>query len=189
MKRFLAGDDQDYPDYFVWLCELVSVDGRYTDVSYWRLARELFDLLYFCDNDYDESRAMDGLALRRYYIDSGGTDPYEGECTVLEVLIALARRIENTLDELDGESRIAMYFWEMIENLELGNLSDFAFEEDSRRANGYMRRIDRKITNWMEHHISYNGAGGPFPLRNPKCNQAYVDLWYQACAYIDEHYI
>lgn len=177
------------PDYFYWLSELVCVDGRYTDESYWELAKILFDIPFTWKHPMDENRAIDGEDLRDIYYDSGGDELYEGQpCNVLEMLIALSRRIDDILDELDGEDRIAMYFWEMIDNLGLSNFSDRVFEDHPRSYETYIHRIESRVRKWLDRDISFDGHGGLFPLQNAKRDQREIEIWYQACAYLDEHY-
>lgn len=188
MTRLGTDLDMTYPDYFCWLCELVCVDGRYTDEAYWVLAKHLWNTDYYWLLDMDGNRAFDGIDLRHRYELHGGTEGYDGPCTVLEMLVALADRLDQTMDELDGECRITMFFWEMIGNLGLSNYSDHIFEENPKRAKVYGRRIDQKLEAWMDRRFDYNGAGGLFPLRNPQEDQRDVEYWYQANAYILENY-
>lgn len=176
-------------DYFDWLCEMVCVDGRYNDESYYHLAKILFDEEFYWSLDYDDDRAADGLALRSRYRYEGGTEYPEGTCSVLEMLIALADRMEQHLDELDGECKTPIYFWAMLENLHLEGYSDAMFE--SRHPDSWpslKRSIVSKLHHWMDRDIGYDGVGGIFPLSDPKRDQRNVDFWYQANAYILEHY-
>lgn len=193
MKRLGREFEERYPDYFCWLCEMVCVDGRYTDEAYWILAKTLWDTEYIWILDYDDDREKKGLYLRYLYECNGGTDGYDGPCTVLEVLIALAQDMNSALDELDGEDRVSMYFWEMIENLGLGKYSDSALVS---KGNGFdvelnkieRSNIDQILDDWLYRRFDYDGTGSPFPLRHPKRDQRGVDLWYQCNAYMIENY-
>lgn len=193
MKRLGAQFESRYPDYFSWLCELVNVDGQYTDEAYWILAKALWDTDYDWILRMDEDRAKSGTDLRYLYYLDGGTDSYDGPCTVLEVLVALAKDMDDILDELDGETRISLYFWEMIENLGLAKYSDHNL---LRSGNGYdvvlegceRENIDQILEDWMQRRFDYDGTGSPFPLRNPRHDQRNVDLWYQCNAYMLENY-
>ena len=188
MRRIDANLEPEYPDYFAWLCEMVCVDGRYTDISYWVLAKHLWNTDYYWLLDMDANRAFDGIDLRHRYELHGGTYNYDGPCTVLEMLVGLADRMDQVMDELDGECKTPMFFWEMIDNLNLANYSDFMFEEHPKRVKAYGRRIDQKLEDWMDRKFDYNGNGGLFPLRNPPEDQRDVEYWYQANAYILENY-
>lgn len=181
--------DSPYPDYFTWLCEMVCVDGRYTDESYWILAKALWDTDFHWVLGRDENRARSVSVLRNRYVNIvKGEQPYDGPPTVFEVLVMLAENMFDMLDELDGEDRRPIYFWEMIDNLGLSNYSDQRFDEDPDKYDIFQSRIDRKLQRWMDRLISYNGHGGLFPLKDPKEDQANVELWYQMNAYIMENY-
>lgn len=188
MRRLSREFEERYPDYFCWLCEMICVDGRYTDEAYWVLAKTLWDTDYTWVLDYDDDRAKRGVYLRYLYECDGGTDGYDGPCTVLEVLVALAQDMNNVLDELDGEDRITMYFWEMIENLGLSKYSDDTFGADPELDKLYHSDMDQILEDWMDRRFDYDGTGSPFPLRHPKRDQRGVDLWYQCNAYMIENY-
>lgn len=185
MRRLGHEFEGRYPDYFCWLCETVCVDGRYTDNAYWMLAKNLWNTDFRWSLDMDENRAADGKGFRYRYECEGGTDTYNGPCTVLEVLVALADRMDTCMDELDGECRIPMYFWEMIENLGLEEFDDQFFiqggDDDG--------EIDYILERWLNRDYSYDGNGGIFPLKNPKEDQRNVELWYQMNAYLMENYL
>lgn len=189
MRRHGREFEERYPDYFCWLCEMVAVDGRYTDAAYWVLAKVLWNTDFYYSMERDEDRLKDGLALRDRYYRVGGTDSYDGPCTVLEVLVALADRMDCIMDELDGECRITMFFWEMIDNLGLSNYSDDVFESYPKRVGSFYNRIDVRIDNWLSRNIDYNGQGGLFPLERPRSDQRETDIWYQANAYLLEQYM
>lgn len=187
MQRITRKFD-DYPDYFVWLCEIVHVDTGYSDESFWSLAKILWNTDFIWILDMDLDRAEDGIALRERYSRIGGTYNYSGPCTVLEMLIALADRMDCVLDELDGECKIPLYFWEMINNLGLSSYSDLKFTQNEDQRDHYYQEIDAILDNWMNRNIGYDGMWGLFPLRNPKEDQRDIDIWYQANAYMLENY-
>lgn len=179
----------EYSDYFYWLCEMVYIDGRYNDQSFYKLAEILFEEDYYWRISYDDDRAGDGLDLRHRYKYEGGEEDPDGSCSVLEMLIALADRMEQIMDELDGECKTPMFFWQMIENLRLDGYSDDAFQNRTGAAyNRFKQQILKKLYFWMDRKFSYNGKGGLFPLKHPRKDQREVDYWYQANAYIMEQY-
>ena len=184
MRRLGYKFEERYPDYFCWLCEMVCVDGRYTDSSYWILAKILWNTDFYWMIDMDENRAADGEGLRYRYECIGGTDSYDGPCTVLEMMIALADRMDTVMDELDGECRVPMFFWEMIDNLGLSEYTDEWFNE----GNDDRGEIDHILEEFLERGYDYYGHGGLFPLKNPREDQREVELWYQANAYLLENY-
>lgn len=125
--------------------------------------------------EYDENRALDGLELRREYEETEGLSLSSGPCSVLEVLIALARRMAYIeYDPVVGEEEhINIWFWDMLTNLGI----DPDLDND--------RNID-KIILWIERKFERNGRGSPFPLQNPVADQRKVEIWYQMQAYLAE---
>lgn len=178
-------------DYFYWLCEMVCIDGRYSDQQYYHLAEILWNEEFYWSNPYDSDRAGDGLSLRDCYIYEGGHNeelPPSIICSVFEMLVALADRMEQSLDELDGECKTPIFFWQMIENLSLENFTDSVFE-GSKNPDNLTRRVKKKLELWMDRRFDDDGEGGLFPLRSPRYDQRTVDFWYQANAYILENYM
>lgn len=176
------------PDYFTYLCEIVCVDGRYTDESYWVLAEELWNTEYTWILGQDENRVKSVSVLRHRYLADGGKELYCGNPSVFEVLVMLSDAMFDLLDELDDEDRRPMYFWEMIDNLGLGGYNDNLFREYPGRNGQYYRNINRKIGIWLDRKFNFDGSGSPFPLKNHPQNQRNVELWYQMQSYIVENY-
>lgn len=175
-------------DYFHWLCELVNVDR--TEDSYWLLARELHDRTFYSLIPHDENRALDGLELREEYLRNCNYPKYldiKGECSVLEMLIGLARRMDfetsNPYDFEDTRDRTEYWFWQMLENLGLTRYSDgeYAFLKDEA-----MATVDWVIDNLLKRKYEPNGNGGLFPLEHFHENQCNVEIWYQMAAYLAE---
>lgn len=175
-------------DYFIWLCEMVCVDGRYTDESYWILAKQLWDIDYEWIMEQDENRSKSVSILRHRYLAEGGKEWHDEIPSVLEVLIMLSDAIFDMLDELDGEDRRPMYFWEMIDNLGLIDFTDNRFRQLPDRNSWDFRRIRQRIDVWLDRRFDYDGTGSPFPLQKPREDQRNVELWYQMNAYIIENY-
>ena len=173
-------------DYFQWLCDIVHIEQEY--VSYRLLARDLHrrPFLYFVD--YDENRAGDGLELREEYmrqIDYPGYADIEGECSVFEMIVALARRMDfETSDPYDLDDlsdRTAFWFWEIMDNLGLSRYSDDVYVEESGDV-----MVDFIIDLLLERKYEPNGIGGMFPLESYAEDQRYVEIWNQMNAYLSE---
>ena len=172
--------EQDlYSDYFQWLCQIVHADDP--DQSYICLMRSLFDIPFVVAMDMDENRADDVWTLRGDF--RGGLHP-ETEPSVLEVLVSLAGRIN---DEImwnpDQGDRTTVWFWEMLENLGFSGLYDGATSESTIR---YL--AERAVNRWMYRDFEPNGSGSIFPLKHPREDQRYVEIWYQMHAYFLENY-
>jgi len=120
------------------------------------------------------NRAMDGLELRQEYETRYKVPALLGNCTILEVLIALAKRIAfMTSDSAEEEDDVGYWFWRMIDNLGMTNKDEIN---------------EHILTIWMERRFKFNGEGSPFPLRKCDKNQTNIEIWYQMQSYMNENY-
>ena len=172
--------------YFEWLCDLIQCDK--IDKSWWLLCKDLYNRTFYPLVPHDENRASDGLELREEYLDyicCPSCYEIDGDCTVLEMLIGLARRMDfETSDPYDHNApdKTTFWFWEMVDNLGL-----LAFDDESYVELGGMRYIDEVITRFIDRKYDPNGNGGLFPLSYSRDDQRDVEIWFQANAYLTEH--
>lgn len=171
-------------DYFHWLCELVNIEQE--DTSYWLLAKDLHRMPFYSLVPHDENRAMDGVTLREDYLNMVNAAKYVrldlDECTLLEMLVALAQRINYETEDAHREvDHTAKWFWEMMDNLGLSEFSD----DNYVRENGVVE-VDDILERLVERGYSRNGRGGLFPLQRPECDQRKAEIWYQMNAYLLE---
>lgn len=130
----------------------------------------------------DDNRVADGLMLRDEFeaevFQVGEIDQlwFELECSFLEVLIALSRRLAF---EADGEPRD--WFWHMLENLGITTQCADKFYN-----NEIAGRIDAALERVIWRTYRYNGQGGLFPLAHPNGDQRKIEIWYQLNAYLLE---
>lgn len=169
-------------DYFQWLVDKVHGENHLL------LMKDLHERPFIAIVDNDNNRAYDGIELREDYIaeeldeeDAWKMD-MSAECSVLEMLIALAKEMDFQL-AYDDEDRTDIHFWEMMENL---NLTRFTDEEYVSEGGVYM--VDAILTDFLTRDYEPDGRGGIFPLRNPTKDQRGVELWYQMQAYLGENY-
>lgn len=169
-------------DYFQWLYSQVgSTAQRSPRRSFWSLARKLYSANYLWSVHNDDNREMDGIQLRFEYFEELGIQDYDlkwatRECSVLEMLIALARRASFETSRTPAE-----WFWIMLDNLGVGGISDAHFNHQSE--NHIHEVVGRLVTRMYER----DGSGGLFPLRHPYGDQRKVELWYQMSYYILEN--
>lgn len=167
-------------DYFQWLCELIHAgDG---EVPYYILAKELHKIEFTWTVPNDDDRAADGRNLRVEY---GRDRQYlDGPCSVLEMLIALARRIDFELSSPnESVDYTPKYFWEMISNLGLVEYNDDVYVRLNRQLP--LRGIIRTL---LDREYCSNGYGGLFPLNYPGVDQRDEEIWYQMNSYVEEKY-
>jgi hypothetical protein len=132
----------------------------------------------------DANRAADGLALRdRYaheYVDLRYDDIRHDECSVLEMMIALACRMEDDImHDPELGDRSPEWFWMVITNLRLDRMDDEHYDE---------KNVENIINVMVGRSYFMNGTGGLFPLKMPKVNQRRVEIWYQMSAFIEENF-
>lgn len=186
MPRYHASANEIKTEYFQWLCELIHVETG--GASYWLLMKDLHSKEFTSGViTNDDNRAMDGMQLREEYIvDSPYIDgpDIEGPCSMLEMLIALARRIDFELSTPDDTRDLTpSYFWEMIENLGL-----MAYSDDVYISLNGMFEVNNVVSMFLAREYKKNGRGGLFPLKKSKEDQRGVEIWYQMNAYLMEHY-
>lgn len=168
--------------YFDFLCNLV---GRKYEYS--RLLAQLHGVEFYSLVPNDDNRGADGEQLRNNYIDevgpTGAPSLPQGPCTVLEMLMGMARRLEFELLGGRYERPAREWFWVLIDNLELDWCDDVAY---SNRETS--KEVDSKIKDLLERQYDTNGEGGLFPLHHAQKDQRRVEIWYQMSAWVIENY-
>ncbi len=161
--------------YFSWLTGLIG--SEYIRQNYQKLLWKLYQTDYIWELDHDENRASDGLYLRREF--GQYVDPYK-KCSVLEMMIALARRAENDImHDPDYGDRSGKWFWTMLQNLGLDTYDDMHF---------YEREVDRILDIFIHRRYDRNGTGGAFPVSHISRDLRDTDLWWQMNAYLEENF-
>ena len=167
--------------YFDWMFSIVCGYERPEDVSYkellWHLNNIEFE--YYIRGDYN--RASDGIGLRRrfgyHYEDVERAEDYIlGPCSVLEMMIALALRCEEIMDDTEYGDRTSQWFWKMIVSLGLGGMVDELYDEDL---------VEEIIADFHDRNYAYDGAGGLFTVRNPWRDMREIEIWDQMHMFIN----
>ena len=171
-------------DYFNWLYRLVCLSGR-PDASFYMMLKALYRKEFYGLIPNDDNRGVDGQALRDEFRhlehQELGPNWFRAPSTVLEMLIALSRRMVLIFIGTDIEATYDKWFWEMIENLGLDNLTDsIFFNQDGQYV------VEEILNNLLERTYEPNGSGGLFPLTNPRIDQRGVEIWYQMQYYCME---
>ena len=173
--------------YFEWLYKMIgAVSNPNPDRSHWQLAKVLFKtkFLYFIPND--NNRALDGVDLREEFLDQHPgidftVDWLEMDCSMLEMMIAIAKRADFESDSGTMLGGVGGWFWKLMDNIDLSKYTDSNFTDDS------LEEIIRVLDRINDRKYKTNGRGGLFPLRRTTEDQRYVELWYQLSAYLLEN--
>lgn len=173
--------DQIVNDYFEWLWNFTKCRGHSQN-------RKIITLLHNIEFRYsipmDANREEDGIDLRYRFITEVGIPKnyqevyayLDGPCSVLEMMIALAIRCEESImDDPDIGDRTSEWFWLMMKNLGLDYMSDRKFDRDI---------AEEKISIFLDRKYKRNGEGGLFVV-NGRRDLRKVEIWYQMCWYLD----
>jgi hypothetical protein len=173
--------------YYDWLYDSITSN---MNKNYSQLIAKLWDKEFYSLIPNDDNRGEDGRNLRYFYVTEvrGLADADLDEltdldaCRCLEMIVALARRME---DELYGSHYNKTWqdlFWEMMKNLNLLYYNNAHFD-----ATG-LSEVDWILENWLGRKYGRDGVGGLFPVARPLRNQAKVEIWYQMMGYMDVNY-
>lgn len=171
-------DDYTKSLYFEWMYKLVC--GIHVK-NYRRLLEKLFETEFYFINPMDENRAADGIDLRdrfayEYRIDILDIDA--DPCSILEMMVALAYRCEETImDDMDYGDRTGQWFWNMIVSLGLGQMTDNNYDED---------KVNYILKRFLDRRYDRTGKGGLFTIPRCKYDLRDEEIWYQMCWYLDE---
>lgn len=170
-------------EYFNWLSDIVTHKSR--KGRYKKLLNDLFFSEFYAKIAKDENRAIDGEGLRIRFAHAVGYNEFkireamdDRPCSVLEMIIALADRIEDQImgeDELGDETY--KWFWEMIDNLGLSYYTDDRYDEEA---------VDAIIDRFLQRKYNKDGRGGLFYIGQCKKDVRKIEIWYQMCWYLDE---
>ncbi|MDR2395826.1 MAG: hypothetical protein LBD57_04435 [Endomicrobium sp.] len=184
-------------NYFNWLvCENTDLNGRNCVYTYVVIAKILFDTSFFFIHLMDRNRLVDGWQLRKDYRNTIAKNPEsidisEKTCNLLEMFIALSRRMEYNLfgiNKLVSNSRECVFLF--LCNLGLDCFSDqwIGGITSERRLAGVEFEIKVILNTFLNRTYEFDGTGGLFPLNRPKEDQREVEIWYQMHAYLNENF-
>lgn len=176
-KLFIKASDVSVINhYYIWLMKQVDIDSHQ---DYTELLKHLHNRDFYWSIPMDENRADDGKALRVIFMDETetiGSDIWLTEsCSVLEMLIAMAKRIE--LDIMpDHKNSCADWFWELISNLGLEKSNNLLFSAE-------------KTDNILKGFLDRNGV--VFLFKSNKIDKKQfnkTEFWYQMHIWLSENY-
>ena len=176
-------DNKLMNQYFKWLVSFVC-DARHKE-GYSIVLHELFNREFIWLIDYDENLAIYGLEMRDKFLASSETyrkmyDIYGGfdqNCTILEMMVALAIIIEERVMTNYEENRTSEWFWGMMTSLGLINYDDMSYDEEE---------VDEILEKFLYRKYQKNGVGGLFTIKNGDKNMCKIDIWLQINAFLIE---
>ena len=170
-------------DYYIWLLGFIEDDEYHTD-DYSKLLLKLFDTEFYSIMNYDDNRISDGLDLRGKFADEVGEHIYyvaselPEYCSILEMMIALAMRMENDIlhDDEYGD-RTSQWFWMMIENLGLADEYDQFYRE---------YYVQMTLDKFLRREYKPSGKGGLFVVNSGQFDMRGTEIWYQMNYFLDD---
>lgn len=164
--------------YFNWLsAKVMQIEVPTPSLTFWKLLRELHNTEFVWLVPNDDNRAEDGLDLRLEFLREANLEPDFGwsnvGCSIFEMFIAFARRLEFETDQPLRE-----WFWIFIDNLGLSSCNDATYP-------GAVN-VDDILYKFVWRTYDYNGQGGMFPLQKADRDQRKVEIWYEFCAYLSD---
>lgn len=177
--------DELWDDYFLFLISEYGLNNR-KGRSRSKLLEMLHNIPFRYIIERDENRAADGQELRNHYLIPDEYEEYSEEfmnrdCSVFEMLIALAVRMD---DEYVGDPSNPLpeeMFWEMIRNLDLYDIININFDNV---------KIINIVNRWLDRDFTKKGRGSIFPIYGSDFeDQREIEIWDQMNAYIYENYV
>lgn len=190
--------DEDFYDvvlqdgYFKWLCGIIG----FRNIDYSN-CRHCLLLIYLYNTEFyilegvegnEKNRIIDAEDLKIEFCEQhpevDRDSMFVNVPSVLEVMVALARRID---DDIMYDPRIGLnasqWFWEMVRNLGMEGFTDdnynFTWSSDD---------VGIILDRLMDRAYDKNGIGSLFPLKNPTFDPRKVEIWVQMQAWLGENY-
>ena len=161
--------------YFKWMVDKVC--DRVQKRLYSKLLKHLNEITFVVKHPLDENREDDGYELRYRFGYETGANQHDianyiddHPCTVLEMMVAMVLRMDDMIYD-DGSCKL--YFWDMIEAIGLGYMTDEMYNAQS--VNKIVDRFMYRQTNKGIFDIDDRGRD----LRD-------VEFWCQAMWYLSE---
>lgn len=170
-----------YEDYFQWLLYKITPAGHSVDEisHYSSLLSYLFDCEFHSQHPMDKNRIYDADKMRSDFYSRPGIVAGMSRnlpISVLEVLIALAERMNQVVE--DSDNRTSEFFWTMINNLGLTLNNDMFYKD----------YVDMRLGVLYNHDYERDGSGGAlFTIHDPNHDMRDADLWYQAMWYLADN--
>ena len=168
--------------YFDWLVDIVSRDRFSKQISFNKLLTQLHNTEFEYTIPFDQNRALDGVDLRyRFAMDCGYDESIlydlSGECSVLEMLVALSIRCEEfIMDDPRKGNRTGQWFWGMIANLGLNSCYDSNYDTEY---------VDYILDRFFYHEYSADGKGGLFTVSDSDLDMRTIEIWRQLMEYLN----
>lgn len=174
-------ENQVINEYFEWLYNHVCKGRVNSNVSYRKIFMHLHSIEFTFSIRNDVNRAKDGMDLR-YRFAMMKNDNHimlilDNPCSVLEMMLALAIRCEETIMDNTGYGdRTGQWFWSMMKNLGIGMMTDDVYDR---------KLVDHIIYKFLDRDYDPDGKGGLFYIKGCEDDLREIEIWSQLCWYLD----
>lgn len=171
--------------YFEWIYRMVCERRFAKENSFRKLLIFLHDEEFTYSIPKDENRAEDGEELRWWFALEYTEDPDERDfivdclsrpCSVLEMILGLAYRCEEIMDNAEVGNRTGQWFWKMINNLGLSGMTDRVFDQEE---------AEEAVQRFLRREYEPNGRGGLFYVRHCDLDLRDEEIWTQMLEYLN----
>lgn len=166
--------------YFEWMYRTVTDSRGSKRNSYRKLLKQLDSIEFTWLLSDDENRAADGEeGLRWRYLYENNLvelDEPRGPCSVLEMILALAYKCEEIMDDTSYGDRTVQWFWNMITNLGLGGMYDNRYDSIY---------VKCAIQRFLDRDFEPDGHGSLFVINNCRYDLRDVEIWTSMLWYLD----
>ena len=166
--------------YLNWLYRQIGSETNPNPArSFWLLSVQMYQTEFTWTVPNDDNRVWDGRDLREEFLaeeeDIRNALWLSEECSMLEMLVALGRRVS-----FESQGEPYDWYWEMITNLGLYSCNDDSYDDSM------SEHVDSVLQVLIERNYGKGGKGGLFPLRKPDKDQTKVEIWHQMSSYLLE---
>lgn len=173
-------------EYNQWLYDL-AIPNKYDQERYSKLLSKLNNTAFNYLHPMDVNRYDDGINLRyRFGYECGYDNIYIcnevdcRECSILEMMIALALRCEeNIMYDIRYGSRTSKWFFDMVSSLQLYYMDNVNFND---------QYVEDRIVKFLTRSYAPDGTGGLFTIHTPIEDMREIEIWQQAMLYLTENY-
>lgn len=174
-------------EYINWLYDLAFANKA----NYVELAHYLYETPFYYINEMDGNRYEDGVTLRYRFCQKFGYDQSliareldSKPCSVLEMMVALALRIEENILDNSEEDRTHVWFWMMLTNAGWQSYDDNMVYYLGEYAG---EKIKEDLNIFMEREYRPDGSDGNIFTTKRNADLRFVEIWCQAMWYITDN--
>lgn len=154
------------------------------DIGYTKLFRYLHSIEYQYTHPMDKNRYEDGISLRWHYEleeeKPKASDLLTGPCSMLEMLVALAIKVEEIMWNSKYGDRTKYWFSRMLFSLGLrrGDMMNEFFNDDTKAY------INKCLERFFKNEYEPDGHGGLFIVYDSPEDLTKLEIWVQMQRYI-----